>query len=305
MKTRRRVSPWFPYRNEGSWQDLAPRADIVDSVSLFGELPDREFLAKCREHGVAVLKLVGGDASAFDTNERARTTVEGYVRECQEPGFDGIDLDFEHIPSELTPRYASFVQRTADELHRMGKRLSICVHGVPLSMYESARDWLFYDTDVIGEACDEVRVMCYDMRFAPHTWFGPTSTKPWAREVMVFWQDNIPGEKLIMGLPAYCNDYDATPGSENGRQGPAGSPACWPGAQDVESVWLDYERVHVCRYRDEKGGTRLCFATDADSTRAHLQTAEELDIPGVGFWHWGIMTPSIWQAVYEWLGPAC
>ena len=48
----------------------------------------------------------------------------------------------------------------------------------------------------------------------------------------------------------------------------------------------------------------LFYASDAASTRAHLRTAAELDLPTIGFWHLAAVTPDEWAAVREWLGQA-
>jgi hypothetical protein len=74
---------------------------------------------------------------------------------------------------------------------------------------------------VIAETCDLIRVMCYDLYWAPGKGdlslierpdtqgMGPASNYPWAREAMKFWRSQTPREKLIMGLPAYSNDEES------------------------------------------------------------------------------------------------
>jgi len=292
-KTRRRLSPWFRYADARSWERLAPNADVIASVSVFGANPDAAFFERCRQAGIGTLKLVGGQAAAFDTAAHARETIEGYLRDCAEGGYDGINLDFEHIDAAFRDAYSSFMRDLAGELHARGKQLSICVGGHSLYLYPRPPEWLFYDPQVVGEVCDEVRVMCYDMFVAHRIWHGPTSTGPWARDSMLFWLRHVPREKLLMGLPAYSNEFDLTPGSGNGRQQPFDSPAGLPGAGQLERIWSDYEKIHIYRYLDADGHVHLFFASDAESTRAHLDTVEELDIPGVAFWHYDTMSPGI------------
>ena len=302
-KGRRHVSAWFPYQDASSWDALAPHADVLGSVSVFGkEAPCRGFFDACHERGIAAIKLVGGKAAAFDTREHAAATVRQYVRDCEETGFDGIDLDFEHIDPSYKERYSDFVREVAAELHKRGKRLSICVFAIDINIYGGMPARFFHEPAVLGEACDEVRVMCYDMYLAHGIWYGPTSTRLWARSGMMFWLEHVPREKLIMALPAYSNDYGLMPGCGYGRQQGCDSPEALPGTHDVEKLWLPYDRIHVYRYLDGEGKPRLFFASDGESTRAHLETVDELDIPGISFWHYGTMSPGIWQAVTEWLG---
>ena len=299
--TRRKVSAWFPATANGSWERLAPRADVLSSVSIFGDSPDPDFFRRCADSDIATRKLVGGDASAFDTDAHARATIEGYLTRCEEDGFGGIDLDFEHIDARYRDRYSAFMRALAEELHARDLRLSICVGAIDLSMHGEPPDWMFHDPAVMAETCDEVRVMCYDMFCAPGIWYGPTSTRLWAREGMRFWLDRVPRESLLMALPAYSNDYDTTPGSGNGRQQGLDSPAAIEGAHQIECMWSDYDAIHIYRYLDAQDRPRLFFASDADSTRWHLRTVEELDLPGISFWHYGTISDGIWEAVLQWL----
>jgi len=301
-KTRRLVSAWFPCKDGGKWEDLAPHADVLGSVSTFGDEPAAGFVNTCHEHDILAIKLVGGKATAFDTDAHARDTMEGYLRVCQEAGLDGIDLDFEHVGAEFTDRYTQFVRELSEALHAVDKRLSICVGSLTPPMYAAHPDWLFYDPVALGEVCDEVRVMCYDMFCAGGTWYGPTSTCPWARESMLWWLQRVPRERLIMALPAYSNEYETTPGCGNGRQQGIDSPHSLPGTHNVEVLWCEYEKINIYRYLDAEDRPHLFFASDGKSTSAHLETVDELDMPGISFWHYGSMSPGIWDAVMAWLG---
>lgn len=104
---------------------------------------------------------------------------------------------------------------------------------------------VYYDPAVVAETNDVVRVMNYDMFYVGGRGvaaiagrpdcegMGPTSTVrpirfhvhirifirdcmwlqvPWAKASMEWWAARVPIEKLVMGLPAYSNDYSALPG---------------------------------------------------------------------------------------------
>jgi len=298
----RRVSAWFPYSPEQGVAPLQPHIDLIASLSVFRSPPSRDFFDCCRDRGINTLRLVGGEGTAFDTPQRARARVEQYVRDCREVGYGGIDLDFEHFGGEYRERYSAFMRQAAAALHDIGRRLSICVPGFPLYAHRTPPDSHFCDPEVIGDVCDEVRVMCYDMIFAPHGWVGPTSTCPWARDVMLFWLQYVPRDKLIMGLPAYGNDFPLPPGSGNGAQVHWETPADAPGAHDAEKNWLRYERINVYRYMNAHDQPHMLYATDFDSTRGHLETVDELGLPAISFWHYGTIAPGVWRAVYDWLG---
>jgi len=300
-QARRLVSAWFACEDTDNIDRLKPHESVVSTIGLFGQPLPQDFAQYLAEKGIGTFLLVSGEASAFDTPAHAKATIDHYLAQCLERGYGGIDLDFEHFGIEYRPAFSSFMRDLSSALHESGRRLSVCAEAFALSRHKQPSREHFHDPAVLGEACDEIRVMCYDHYFAPHVWLGPTSSWPWARDAMLFWLQHVPREKLIMGLPAYGNDYDLRPGSGHGQQTEHDSPATVPGAHAVEKAWLRHERLNVYRYLDGNEHPRLLYASDGDSTRAHLETVTELDLPGICFWHYDTITAGIWQAVEHWL----
>jgi hypothetical protein len=305
---RRHVSAWVVWGADDTFAKLEPVTGVMDSVSFCGPLPPASVLDACRRHGIATFRLVSGDPRAYDTDEHARATLDGYLALCRDPGFDGIDLDFENHDPKHRDAYSRFVAMTAEALHRIGKKLSVCVY-TPLRGQDAAS--FFWDPAAIGRHADFVKVMCYDMHMAPGlyaSWwpvpyppgFGPASTQPWARQSMCWWLERVPRQKLLMGLPAYGNDYVMVPGGK-GAQVYAPLPPV-PEGKPSEVFWLPYEQVHVHRYLDAEDRPHLFYASDARSTQAHFATIDELELPGLTFWHCDAVAPETWAALRAWLG---
>lgn len=294
---KRRITAWFVYGETADSKRLLANASEMCVVSVAGD-PPKSVVAGCHAKGMEVLKLVVGKASDFDRQSQTRATVKRFMRECLENSYDGIDLDYEMLDPSVQNHYSRFLRELARALHGEGRRLSICV-GYYAAMCKRPPARYFYDPEVVGETCDEIRVMCYDMHFAPASLdIGPTSTRPWARDALSFWLQRVPRAKIIMGLPAYSNDYDLTSNGK-GRQiyGDLGDLLKTP---DIRPVWLPYEEINCYRYTDKDGRPHLCFASDAQSTRVHLETARDFGITSICFWHYAAVTPSMWKAVREW-----
>lgn len=304
------VSPWFLYSNEAkAKKELEPMLDVLSSISIFGE-PTPAFVQHCHDNGIETYYGVFGGASVFDTPARRKATIDGYLKKCEELGLGGIDLDLEHLDPSLKDEYSKFLKEASKALHKAGKKLAICVGFYP-AMYERERLKFFYDPVVIGKSCDMVRVMGYDMYYAPGKGdaelmdradcqgIGPTSTAPWARDAMEYWLKSVPRKKLIMGLPAYSNDYDMMP---DGRGAQISKPKPdVPAGKAVEKIWLPYEKIHVYRYMDDRGRPHSFFASDARSTKAHLETVDELGLSGIAFWYYQAVTDDTWKAVRQWV----
>jgi len=305
-KRKVRLFPWFAYQNRDSVKQLKEHADELDGISIFGKrMPAAELFACCREYGIDTLKLVGGTGEgAFETPAQARATIDGFLRDCTETGYGGIDLDYEHVPPRLLKPYATFMRDLGRELHAVGKRLSICVHGMAVGEHGRPETFAFYDPEAIAAACDEVRPMCYDYYFAPRGITGPTTAWLWAREVMQFWLQYIPLEKMYMALPAYGNDFSTLPNAKTGKQVNFEHPTWVEGAHDIEHAWLHQERLNFYRYLDADGKPRVLYATDEESTRELLKIVDAFRIPAISFWYYQTMTPGIWKALKEFPGIA-
>ncbi len=216
-KGRRIVSPWF-VGNGCSIKQLSPNADIIGSLSLFCT-PSEEFIRYCHEHNIETYLAVSGGADVFSTAKQRQNTIKEYLSYCSGPaGVDGIDLDLEHLDPKYKDTYSIFLREVSAALHKAGKKLAICVGYYPPMYKDKLVFW--YDPKVIGRTCDMIRVMCYDMYYAPGIadpdpeyldrtdvhGLGPTSTIPWARDAMKFWLKYVPRKKLIMGV-GHKNTY--------------------------------------------------------------------------------------------------
>ena len=51
----------------------------------------------------------------------------------------------------------------------------------------------------------------------------------------------------------------------------------------------------------EDAAPHIFYASDAQSTRAQLETVEELDLPAIGFRHFSSVDDATWAAIRAWL----
>ena len=311
-KERKQLAPWIVYDKEKTFDRISGAADILSSLSVFGK-PPREFIERCHRLNIEVYKAVGGDESAITTPERLQGTINGYMKTCREEGYDGIDLDFEHLSPDCRDKYSEFLKKLSQALHSSGKKLSQCV-GFYDRLYRDPNKKDFLDHRLVGETCDLVRLMVYDMYFAPDRcpgklkdWqdssgIGPTSSYPFARTMVKYWLGEVPREKVIMGLPAYSNDYvmgvyPDCAGAQVYRSRPE-----IPEGTSFQRSWLWFEKLNTYTYLDARGSLHLFYASDAASTCALLDVADEMNVAGIGFWHFSSVDSETWDAVRQWLG---
>lgn len=304
----KKIYPWFIYKDGSSFKDIEPVKELVNSISVFGN-PPKSFIDECHQNNIEVYHAVGGNEENINTPEKIKALVDSYVDDCHANGYDGIDMDFEHLNPDVQDTYTGFLELASQKLHAARKKLSHCVGFYP-ALYQDEKTKMFHDPEVLARTCDLVRVMCYDMYFAPGVGnpelkhrddcmgVGPTSNFPWTKETMCFWMKHIPRNKLVMALPAYSNDYAVT-GNIKGRQIYQSVPDSVSGVLP-SPTWLCYEKVNMYLYDSTDGQRHLFYASDARSTEALLKLADELEIPQIGFWHFDSVEPQMWDITGKW-----
>jgi chitinase len=129
-------------------------------------------------------------------------------------GYDGIDLDYEHLPDTDKAAFSLFATELGALLHAQGKTLSFAVGGLTTAKYSH------WDYDVLSTAADQLHVMGYDFHYlGSHP--GPVAPLGWIKQVLGY-INTIGGGgragKFILGLPNY-----GLAGSDTGTTGWFGS----------------------------------------------------------------------------------
>jgi chitinase len=238
--------------------------------------------------------------------ELRRLHVEALVALATENGYDGLDLDYEHIDpahlgADLGPgrtaeserrAYAEFVAVAARAMHAVGKTLSVAV---PIVADE---DDPVYDYDAISREVDAVHVMAYDYHYegGPHA--GPLAPLGWVEDGLDQVRAIDGGRRAGMFLVGLAN-YGLT-GPEVDPGGYGFGHVCAPETGCLGLVRGGYEEttthmLHCSMSAKHRyaaglapnaalsGGGRVFFE-DLASLDEKLAAAEERGIGGVTYW---------------------
>src|SRR6185436_11989074 len=123
--------------------------------------------------------------------------------------YDGIDIDYERMPSSSKVGFTAFVQSLAAKLHARNKVLSVTVYAKTSDASWSgsgAQDW-----PAIGADADSVKIMAYDNHWSTSA-AGPIAPLDWLEQILGYAAKTLPLKKVLVELPWYNYDWNAQQG---------------------------------------------------------------------------------------------
>ena len=188
------------------------------------ENPDtaRTLIHSTHESGAKVLLSVGGWSyhdtplegvfmEAASTGAGVERLVQSITAMCEEYGFDGVDMDWEHprVDGSSASQYEKLMLALAERLHAEDKLLTAAVLSGA-----TADGNIYYDaaahTNAVLNAVDFINVMAYDGgdgdRHSPYQF---------AVDCGRYWKETrgLPAHKVVLGVPFYARpswaDYGA------------------------------------------------------------------------------------------------
>ena len=281
-----------------SW--YAPAADGSIVVQLDGAVDDSPAaVAQLRSNGALILPalanyrdkiwdpaLVG--AILADPVSRA-AHVERIRALVRDRGFDGIDIDYEHLTAADRDPFTAFVTALGAGLHADGKLLAVTLHPKSSEPGPQPKNQA-QNYAAIGQVADEVRIMLYDYHWdtsAP----GALAPINWVRQVMSWAATQVPATKLVLGAATYGYDWVGKRGTsfmwaEIMRRA-ANNGATVQYSQTMEAPWFSYV--------DSRGRKHTVWFENARSIAAKQAIMRDVEASGMHYWRLGGEDPAIWS----------
>ena len=228
-------------------------------------------------------------AAIINDPVRREAHAETLTRLVIERGLDGIDVDYEAVPTTANANFTAFIQLLAGKLHQANRILSVTVHAKTSVKTNwngpGAQDWA-----AIGAVADSVKIMGYDKHYDGSV-AGPIAPLDWLGQVATYAASTIPAGKAILGLPWYGYDWLSTDGT----------------AVTYADAMATAQRVGATVTRDANGEATFTYAgrtvyfQDLVSykTKVDFITRNHPGITGFAAWRVGAEDPSIWPIVRE------
>ena len=200
---------------------------------------------------------------------------------------DGIDIDYEELPSSARDSFSAFAQLLAGKLHAAGKKLSITV----AAKTNASQDWAGpggEDWNVLGAVADSIKIMAYDKHY-PGGPAGDISPLAWLDQIAAYADATVPAGRIVFGLPWYGYDWQGTTASgltyEQARTLALNNGAAISHDADGEATFT--YSGHTVYFQD---------AASYSKKVAYL-TSRHPGIAGFAHWRAGAEDPALWDVV--------
>lgn len=293
-----------------SYNSLKSYGSHLDSIATFSFLIDgrgnisgstpRDGVKLAWNKGVTPLALLhnyrDGAFSYTDAHkllsskENRRRLINNMVKVLQRDGYAGVNIDIEDVPYYDRSNYTALVREFKAALEPLGL---LTVVSIPAKTWDAPQDgWSgAFDYAAIGKYADLVQIMAYDEH-----WFGgpagPVASLPWVEQVVRYAVQQIPREKILLGIATYGYDWSyygtaaVTARTVSSLISNYGATPQWSNKHSVPYFYY---------YRD--GVRHEVWYENAISARMKFDLVTKYKLKGIGIWNLGAEEADFWQAV--------
>ncbi|HHV79909.1 MAG TPA: glycosyl hydrolase [Firmicutes bacterium] len=270
---------------------------------------DPTYVSWAHTHGIKLWPLVSNGFNPELTHEFLNSALnrENFIRQLlawtNAMRLDGINLDFENVPYEDRDLLVQLVRELVPLAREQGLVISVDV-----TVKSSSKNWsLCYDRKRLAEAADYLILMAYDQTPASSPIPGPNAGLPWVERGIQQLLEELPPEKLILGIPFYTRIWKQ-PVTESALSIATSSAASMEQVehfvrqQKAEVTIDDSTGQKVARWvRD--GIEWKVWIEDEETVSARASLASKYGLAGIASWRRGFEKPAIWEAIAANLRP--
>jgi len=290
------------------WYRLSPENGMEIWEHQSGDEPatadKAAVIEEARRNNVQALALVhnllyGGQINAkklasemLATADTRRTFINQLESLIKKYGYGGVNLDIENVYLWDRDKFSLLVKELYERLDKQGYKVTVCV---PAKTWDDrSNTWSGpFDYSEIGRYAHHVIIMSYD-EHGYSSGPGPIASSGWVESVVKFAVQNIPPEKILLGIPGYGFDW------ETGQAGP--TYLSYSQAMDIAVSrgaviqWDESGKVPYFYYWNY-GKEHQVWFENASSLTCKLDIVNSYTLGGIAVWRLGMEDPRIWSVL--------
>ena len=258
---------------------------LSDNEGTVASIASSSYVETCHARGIKVWGLVS-NLTYPDVNlseilpypqkrEYITDQLLGYAAQYD---LDGINIDFESVPSDIGSDYTQFIREFALKAHE--KNLVVSVDNYVPREYS-----MHYNRQEQGVFADYVIIMGYDEYTSASEEAGPVASINFVLEGIEDTLMEVPKEKVVNGLPFYVRYWVV---DDNGGILDMQTLPMSKGLETVEAAgavpqWDDISGLNYAEWKTADGTNRI-WLEDIQSIQAKLEVMKAHDIGGAAVW---------------------
>lgn len=273
---------------------------VNDKSGTISSLANQEYVDKAKALGLEVWALVDDfntEVNMYDVlsyTSRRETLSNALLESAIKYKINGINIDFEKIPSKAGEHYIQFLRELSVKCRNNGIVLSV-------DNYVPAPYNLYYDREEQGKILDYVIVMAYDEYYAGSDVAGPVASIGFVKDAINNTFDEVPKEKTIIAVPFYSRHWKETSEGDVTSESFAMTPANKIFIDnDVEPEWDDTYGSYYGEY-EKDGTTYKMWLEDEKSIEEKMKIIYDANVAGIGAWKLGLEKEEVWNVIIKYL----
>lgn len=291
---------------------------VVDNAGNISSIASSTYVNYAHQSGIDVWALVDNFSDNIDQLELLSHTsarenlVNQLISEALKSGIDGINVDFEQIPTEAGEHYIQFIRELSVKCRLNNLVLSVDNY-VPMG-YNA-----HYHREEQGVVADYVIIMGYDEHYNGSFEAGSVASYDYVKSGIEETLKDVPAEKVVNAMPFYTRLWKEVPKTEEELESQEGSEAGLyemkvtsealgmtaarnrVNSAGAEIVWDDKVKQNYAEWQGADGATYKVWLEDASSLEEKLQLMKEYNLAGTAAWKLGFETSDIWDLILKYV----
>lgn len=239
--------------------------------------------------------LFSDHTTFFSSQQSMQNLIDSLIATVQARKVNGVNIDFEGIPSSQAPAFNTFMANLSDQMHA-------AIPGSQVSMALYAVDWNnVFDFNVLVGKVDLFIVMGYGYYYSGSNTAGPTDplfhfgssyNYTLSRTITYYLNQGTPKDQLLLGLPYYGYEWATNSSNLYANTTSSGNAITYSIAKYNTSgnfsnpQWEGESFTNFYSYTDG-GSDNQFFVNSSYSMEKRLQLIRRRGLAGMGIWALG------------------
>ncbi len=279
---------------------------VADETGAVTSMADKEYVDYIHGLGMEIWPLISDFnsvendgfemAELLENAESRRRLINNIIAEADSFGYDGINIDFEHISTGAADGYTQFIRELSIECRKRQIVLSIDNY-VPMAHN------MHYNRTAQGECADYIIIMGYDEHYRGGGEAGSVASIDFVRNGILDTLKEVSADKVINALPFYTRLWIESVNEEGDTELNAVSYSMDKAMEKVNELGLeinwDSEVQQYVAEGEVDGVYYSIWLEEEESIAAKMKVVRENGLAGIAAWSLGMENPTVWDIINE------